>query len=101
MPRGGLFFPSWFRQTLLARGRLSAGGPGRLGSTPADENSWGSESRDWRVFSGIRSDSTQFVVLPGHEVLEIEHIVQKGDRFSVVREQEAATQVAEQHDPRS
>lgn len=52
-------------------------------------------------YEGIRSDSTQFVVLPGHEVLDIERIVQKGDRFSVVRKQEAAALVAEQHDPRS
>jgi hypothetical protein len=52
-------------------------------------------------YEGVRSEPTQFVVLPGHEVPEMEHIVQSGDRFSVVRKQEEAAEVAEQHDPRS
>jgi hypothetical protein len=52
-------------------------------------------------YEGVRSDPIQFVVLPGHEVPEMERIVQSGDRFSVVRKQEEAAEVAEQHDPRS
>jgi hypothetical protein len=51
-------------------------------------------------YEGVRSDPTQFVVLPGHEIAAIESIVQKGDRFSVVRKQEEAAVIAEQHDPR-
>jgi hypothetical protein len=52
-------------------------------------------------YEEIRSDSTQFVVRPGHEVPDIERIVESGDRFSVVRKQEEAAAFAEQHDPRS
>jgi hypothetical protein len=52
-------------------------------------------------YEAIRSDPTQFVVVPGHELLEIETVMQKGDRFSVVRKQEEAGLFAERHDPRS
>lgn len=52
-------------------------------------------------YEGVRSDSTQFVVLPGHELLEIESIVQEGDRFSVVRKHEETAPIAERTDPRS
>ena len=52
-------------------------------------------------YEGIRTDPTHFVVVPGHELPEIESIVQVGDRFSVVRKQEEAAVFAERHDPRS
>ena len=52
-------------------------------------------------YEGVRSDPTQFVVLPGHELLEIESIVQEGDRFSVVRKHEETAPIAERTDPRS
>lgn len=52
-------------------------------------------------YEGIRSDPAQFVILPGHEIAEIERIVREGARFSVVRKQEEAAAIAEQHDPRS
>jgi hypothetical protein len=52
-------------------------------------------------YEQIRSEPTQFVVLPGHEVPDIERIVVKGLRFSVVRKQEEAAVFAEEHDPRS
>ena len=52
-------------------------------------------------YERIRSDSVQFVVLPGHEDAEIESIVQKDERFSVVRKEAEAAAFAEQHDPRS
>jgi hypothetical protein len=52
-------------------------------------------------YEGVRSDPTHFVVVPGHELLDIESIVQAGDRFSVVRKQEEAAVFAERNDPRS
>ena len=52
-------------------------------------------------YEGIRSDPAHFLVVPGHELLEIESIVRKGDRFLVVRKQEEAAVIAEEHDPRS
>jgi hypothetical protein len=51
-------------------------------------------------YERIRSDSVQFVVLPGHEDAEIESIVRKDERFSVVRKKAEAAAFAEQHDSR-
>ena len=52
-------------------------------------------------YQDIRSEPTQFFVRPGHEVPDIERVVQAGDRFLVVRKQEEAAVFAEEHDPRS
>jgi hypothetical protein len=52
-------------------------------------------------YEAVRSVPTQFVVLPGHEVPDIEHTVQRNDRYSIVRKEGEAAEVAEVHDPRS
>jgi hypothetical protein len=52
-------------------------------------------------YEDVRSEPTQFVVRPGHEVQDIELVVRTGDGFSVVRKQEEAAVFAEEHDPRS
>jgi len=52
-------------------------------------------------YEDIRSEATQFVVRPGHEVPDIERVLQTGDRFSVVQKEEEAAVFAEEHDPRS
>ena len=52
-------------------------------------------------YEAVRSESTQFVVLPGHEVPGIEQKVQEGERYSIVRKEGEAADVAEMHDPRS
>jgi hypothetical protein len=52
-------------------------------------------------YERIRSDPRHFFVVPGHELLEVESIVQAGDRFSVVRKEEEAAAYAQEHDPRS
>jgi hypothetical protein len=52
-------------------------------------------------YEAVRSEPTQFVVLPGHEVPEIERIMRTGDRFSVVRKRDEAAEFAKQQDPRS
>jgi len=52
-------------------------------------------------YEAVRSEATQFVVLPGHEVPDIERTVQSGDRYSIVRKEGEAAEVAEAHDPRS
>ena len=52
-------------------------------------------------YEGVRSEPTHFVVLPGHELIEIESVVQEGDRFSVVRKHEETAAIAERTDPRS
>jgi len=52
-------------------------------------------------YEGVRSEPTQFVVLPGHEVPGIEHTVQRGEGYSIVGKEGDAAEVAEAHDPRS
>jgi hypothetical protein len=36
-------------------------------------------------YEQVRSDPTQFFVIPGHEFPEVESVVRRGDRFLVVR----------------
>jgi hypothetical protein len=52
-------------------------------------------------YEAVRSEPTQFVVVPGHQDPAIEHTVQSGDRFSIVCKEGEAAEFAEQHDPRS
>jgi hypothetical protein len=53
------------------------------------------------AYEAVRSEPTQFVVVPGHEVPDIEQTVQSGDRYLIVRKEGEAAEVAEVHDPRS
>jgi hypothetical protein len=52
-------------------------------------------------YEALRSDPTQFVVLPGHTDPSIEQPVQSGERYTIVRKEGEAAGVAERHDPRS
>lgn len=52
-------------------------------------------------YEAVRSGPTQFVVLPGHELPDIEHTVQRAERYSIVGKEGEAAEVAEGHDPRS
>jgi hypothetical protein len=51
-------------------------------------------------YERVRSVPTDFVVAPGHEVAEIERIVSEGDRFTVVRKEGRAAEIARMRDPR-
>jgi hypothetical protein len=53
-------------------------------------------------YEELRSDSHQFAVHPGHEIPEVERVVEKRKGYDVVaKESGAPEQVAEQTDPRS
>jgi hypothetical protein len=53
-------------------------------------------------YEELRSDSHQFAVHPGHEIPEVERVVDKRKGYDVVaKESGAPEQVAEQTDPRS
>ena len=46
-------------------------------------------------YAAVRADGAQFVVAPGHEIGEIETLVSRNERFSVVRKHdEIAARVA-------
>jgi hypothetical protein len=54
------------------------------------------------VYERIRSDSTLFLVLPGHEDTSIEDVVDTSGQYLVVRKRSGdPQQIAEQTDPRA
>jgi hypothetical protein len=54
------------------------------------------------AYERVRAESTYFVVLPGHEMLDIEVVVSDHDSYRVVQKQDPdARAVAEKTDPRT
>jgi hypothetical protein len=52
-------------------------------------------------YEAVRSVPTQFVVKPGHELTEVERVLNENDRYSVVEKHEEEAAVARQTDPRA
>jgi hypothetical protein len=53
------------------------------------------------TYERVRSSPLLFLVAPGHERVEVEHVVEQGDGFSIVRKDTpAAARLAEKTDPR-
>jgi hypothetical protein len=52
-------------------------------------------------YEAVRADPKQFVVLPGHFTPEVEELVQRADRYWVVRKSGEAGEFVEALDPRS
>ena len=52
-------------------------------------------------YESVRGDSLQYVIATGHDIPEIESVVQSEDGYQVVRKQaQEADEVAEETDPR-
>jgi hypothetical protein len=51
-------------------------------------------------YERVRSTPTDFVVAPGHQVADIERVVSANDRFTVVRKEGRAAEIARRRDPR-
>lgn len=51
-------------------------------------------------YEAIRAVGTHFVVLPGHEDPDVEHVVHQTERFLVVEKEGEAAHEAEESDPR-
>ena len=43
---------------------------------------------DIHTYEHVRADPTHFVVLPGHELLDVETVVERHDAYNVVRKDE-------------
>ncbi|HWT22127.1 MAG TPA: hypothetical protein VN213_01350 [Solirubrobacteraceae bacterium] len=82
------------------------------GTAPADERhiffcECGRETCDERIvvtmaeYEQLRADPTRFGVLPGHETLEAERVVERRDGYIVVEKHADVRDVAERTDPRS
>lgn len=53
------------------------------------------------VYERIRSNPRRFVVLPGHVLSEVEHVVEETPGYVIVeKDTEAAIRITERHDPR-
>jgi hypothetical protein len=50
-------------------------------------------------YEAVRSDPRQFVVVPGHECVNVENVVSSNDRFEIVRKTGVAGEFAELLDP--
>ncbi len=51
-------------------------------------------------YQAVRADPMLFLICPGHEVPDVEDVVERGDRYAVVRKHEDARAIVEQTDPR-
>lgn len=57
---------------------------------------------DLPTYERVRSDPTWFVVLPGHEIPDVEDIVERQGTFTIVRKDPGdAAELARETDPRS
>ena len=89
--------------------RLRAGsdtwGPGdgilELVCECADEDCTRSITLTPRDYEAVRSDETQFVVVQGHERLEVEDVVAGREGWLVVRKRGEAAEIAADADPRA
>jgi hypothetical protein len=52
-------------------------------------------------YERARSDPRQFLVAPGHDLPEIEEVVERGDGYQLVRKAGEAGELARETDPRS
>ena len=51
-------------------------------------------------YESVRRDATRFVVVPGHEIEDVEDVVGRADRYVVVRKHPDTWEIVEQLDPR-
>ena len=49
-------------------------------------------------YASVRGRSRQFILVPGHELLEIEDIVSRNDRYEIVRKKGDAAEIAQRTD---
>jgi hypothetical protein len=57
---------------------------------------------DLPTYERVRSDPTQFVVLPGHELPDVEEVIERHEGFFVIRKAAGGpAQLARETDPRS
>lgn len=52
-------------------------------------------------YEAVRTEGARFVVLPGHELAEVERVVEGNSRYLVVEKLGRAAEIAYRDDPRS
>jgi hypothetical protein len=51
-------------------------------------------------YESVRSDPTRFVVVPGHEITDVEEVVERTERYAVIRKHPETWEIVEETDPR-
>jgi hypothetical protein len=51
-------------------------------------------------YESVRRDATRFVLVPGHQIEDVEDVVDRTDRYIVVRKHPETWEIVEQLDPR-
>ena len=52
-------------------------------------------------YEHVRSDPLLFAVVPGHELLDVEDVVERTDRYAIVRKHRESADLVKETDPRS
>jgi hypothetical protein len=52
-------------------------------------------------YEEVRSDATHFVIAPGHEIIDVERVIEQNDEFAVVEKFNEAERIAVETDPRA
>ena len=53
-------------------------------------------------YERVRSDATHFIVIPGHEIADVEAVVERHEAYDIVRKRDGGpAELAREHDPRS
>jgi hypothetical protein len=56
---------------------------------------------DRKEYEQVRSDSATFAIVKGHEIPDVEEIVERRKSYDVVRKTAGAEEIAEKTDPRA
>ena len=51
-------------------------------------------------YDRVRADSHRFVIVPGHEIPDIERVVDRNDRYAVIEKKPEVNSITEATDPR-
>jgi hypothetical protein len=51
-------------------------------------------------YERVRTESTRFVVVSGHEIEDVEDVIERTDRYAVVQKHPETWEIAERMDPR-
>ena len=51
-------------------------------------------------YEAVRSNAIRFAVVPGHEIPDVERVVEQNERFAVVEKLEEGARIATERDPR-
>ncbi len=52
-------------------------------------------------YESVRAYGERFAIVAGHEILDVERVVERNERFTVVEKVEVGANVARERDPRS